>query len=429
MLTAIVIGKRWGEMLDKNAVWKVNLYTLWVTQALVNMGMGLVIPFIPYYLEEMAVMSTAQLNFYTGLSSTLPAAAQAIASPLWGHLSDRYGRKLMLVRAMICAVIVLFFMGIVNTVSIFLVLRVLQGIFTGTIPSAMALVSAHTPEDKMSYALGFMTSSNFLGYAIGPVVGSVVCEVLGYEACFYFGAAVIAVGTVFVIALVKEDPTTYGLKLIEARKAAKLAGGSKVGLWTANFVMTLIVILIIRIGRTIFSPFIALFVRDMIGGMDGATRYTGFVNMATCIATAVSSVTLTRFGDRYDKFKLASMLSVVTLVISAFLPFSHTIWLFIGVYALYYFVIGAIEPVLTSGLSEKADPGQRGALFGITASVNSVGMMISPMIGASVSTAFSLQALPIVVSIFALAQVIFLVAEGMIKKKKPEDGENSGADA
>lgn len=416
-------------MIDKNAVWKVNLYTLWVTQALVNMGMGLVIPFIPYYLEEMAVMSTAQLNFYTGLSSTLPAAAQAIASPFWGSLSDRYGRKLMLVRAMICAVLALFFMGLANTVIVFLVLRVFQGIFTGTIPSAMALVSAHTPEEKMSYALGFMTSSNFLGYAIGPVVGSVVCELLGYEACFYFGAAVIALGTVFVFVLVKEDSSTYGAALIEARRAAKSAnaengGKSKVGLWTANFVMTLIALLIIRIGRSIFSPFIALFVRDMIGGMDGATRYTGFVNMATCVATAVSSVTLTRLGDRYDKFKLASILSVVTLVIAAFLPFSHTIWLFIGVYALYYFVIGAIEPVLTSGLSEEADPGQRGALFGITASVNSVGMMISPMIGASVSTAFSLRAIPVVVPLFALAQVIFLIVEGMIKKKKPEDGTN-----
>jgi len=416
-------------MVDKNAVWKVNLYTLWVTQALVNMGMGLVIPFIPYYLEEMAVMSTAQLNFYTGLSSTLPAAAQAIASPFWGSLSDRYGRKLMLVRAMICAVLALFFMGLANTVIVFLVLRVFQGIFTGTIPSAMALVSAHTPEEKMSYALGFMTSSNFLGYAIGPVVGSVVCELLGYEACFYFGAAVIALGTVFVFVLVKEDSSTYGAALIEARRAAKSAnaengGKSKVGLWTANFVMTLIALLIIRIGRSIFSPFIALFVRDMIGGMDGATRYTGFVNMATCVATAVSSVTLTRLGDRYDKFKLASILSVVTLVIAAFLPFSHTIWLFIGVYALYYFVIGAIEPVLTSGLSEEADPGQRGALFGITASVNSVGMMISPMIGASVSTAFSLRAIPVVVPLFALAQVIFLIVEGTIKKKKPEDGTN-----
>ncbi len=416
-------------MIDKNAVWKVNLYTLWVTQALVNMGMGLVIPFIPYYLEEMAVMSTAQLNFYTGLSSTLPAAAQAIASPFWGSLSDRYGRKLMLVRAMICAVLALFFMGLANTAIVFLVLRVFQGIFTGTIPSAMALVSAHTPEEKMSYALGFMTSSNFLGYAIGPVVGSVVCELLGYEACFYFGAAVIALGTVFVFVLVKEDSSTYGAALIEARRATKRAnaengGKSKVGLWTANFVMTLIALLIIRIGRSIFSPFIALFVRDMIGGMDGATRYTGFVNMATCVATAVSSVTLTRLGDRYDKFKLASILSVVTLVIAAFLPFSHTIWLFIGVYALYYFVIGAIEPVLTSGLSEEADPGQRGALFGITASVNSVGMMISPMIGASVSTAFSLRAIPVVVPLFALAQVIFLIVEGMIKKKKPEDGTN-----
>ena len=121
-------------MIDKNAVWKANLYTLWVTQALVNMGMGLVMPFVPYYLEEMAEMTTAQLNFYTGLSSTLPAAAQAVASPFWGSLSDRYGRKLMLARAMICAVIVLVLMGLANTVIVFLVLRVLQGVFTVTIP-------------------------------------------------------------------------------------------------------------------------------------------------------------------------------------------------------------------------------------------------------------------------------------------------------
>lgn len=411
-------------MIDKNAVWKANLYTLWVTQALVNMGMGLVMPFVPYYLEEMAEMTTAQLNFYTGLSSTLPAAAQAVASPFWGSLSDRYGRKIMLARAMICAVIVLVLMGLANTVIVFLVLRVLQGVFTGTIPSAMALVSAHTPEDKMSYALGFMTSSNFLGYAIGPVVGSVVCEWLGYEACFYFGAAVIAAGTVLVLVIVKEDSSTYGAALIEARRAAKLAnagsGEKSKGLWTANFIITLIALLIIRIGRSIFSPFTALFVRDMIGGMDGAARYTGFVNMATCVATAVSSVTITRLGDRYDKFKLATVLSAVTLLIAALLPFANTIWVFIGVYALYYFVIGAIEPVLTSGLSEEADPGQRGALFGITGSVNSIGMMISPMIGASVSTAFSMHAIPVTVAVAALLQVIFLAFQNMMKKKKQE---------
>lgn len=131
-------------------------------------------------------------------------------------------------------------------------------------------------------------------------------------------------------------------------------------------------------------------------------------------------MTITRLGDRYDKFKLATVLSAVTLLIAALLPFANTIWVFIGVYALYYFVIGAIEPVLTSGLSEEADPGQRGALFGITGSVNSIGMMISPMIGASVSTAFSMHAIPVTVAVAALLQVIFLAFQNMMKKKKQE---------
>ena len=411
------------EQLGKREVWKVNLYTLWFTQVLVNMGFGLAVPFIPYYLEEMAEMTNAQLNLYTGLSSTLPSAAMALASPFWGYISDIYGRKMMLIRAMICGAVILALIGVADTVLIFLILRTLQGIFTGTIPASMALVSAHTPEDKMSYALGFMTSSNFLGYAMGPVIGSLVCGLFGYEVCFYVGGVLLAIGIFFVVFLVKEDAGTYGAALrqarLEAKQAAKERGGSShMRLLTTNVLMTLTALLILRIGRTLFSPFIAVFVRDSLGTMDGATTYTGIINMAMCVATAVSSVTLTRLGDTYNKFKLAIILSIISFFVSALLPINYPLWVFTIMYALYYFVVGAIEPVLTSALSEETEPGQRGALFGMTGAVSSLGMMISPMVGATVSTAFSTRVILAVIPIFMLAQVIFLVIERKVQRRK-----------
>ncbi|MBQ7606057.1 MAG: MFS transporter, partial [Firmicutes bacterium] len=147
--------------------WQTNLYTLWVTQIFSMVGFGLGVPFIPFYLQELGVTDTVELNFLVGLSSTLPAATMAIVSPIWGKLSDLYGRKMMLMRAMAGATVILTGYGLCKSVVLFMVLRTLHGVFTGTVSAAMTFVSANTPSHKMSYALGFLTSSNFLGYAIG----------------------------------------------------------------------------------------------------------------------------------------------------------------------------------------------------------------------------------------------------------------------
>ncbi|MEG1584507.1 MAG: MFS transporter, partial [Anaerovorax sp.] len=193
--------------------WKINLYTLWVTQVFAQMGFGLSVPFIPYYLQTMGVSGTTQLNFYVGLASTLPAATMAIFAPIWGKVSDIYGRKVMIVRAMVAACILFILMSFSNTVWMFLVLRAIQGVFTGTITASMAFVSANTPQYKMSFALGFMTSSNFLGYAIGPAVGGFLAEAMGYSACFLVGSGIMAAGFLLVIFLVKEDKNSYGARL------------------------------------------------------------------------------------------------------------------------------------------------------------------------------------------------------------------------
>lgn len=410
------MGKQ-DKILTKETIWKTNLYAMWLSQFCVNMGYGLAIPFIPYFLEEMAVLTADQLSFYTGLSSSIPAAAMAIASPFWGNMSDKYGRKNMLIRALVCSTIVLVCLGLSKTVFIFLMFRAVQGFFTGSVPASMALISANTPDKNLSQAIGFMTSSSFLGYAVGPVLGGFVCEWLSYSACFIIGSVINTIGLFFVLFFIKEIPGTYGVHLVEERKRKKKEQGGS-GVLSMGIVMILIIMLCMRLARTVFAPFLALYVREVLGTMDGATTYVGILNAATCVSTAVASVTLARLGDRFDKFNFAGVLTVLAFIVTVVLSSGLPIWPFIVCYGAFYFLVGGIEPVLTSAASEIVDESSLGVLFGLLNTVSSLGMMLSPLAGSAVSVIAGIRSIPIVMPVFIFLEGISTVVMIVYVRKK-----------
>lgn len=390
--------------------WKINLYTLWVTQVFSLMSFGLGIPFIPYYFQEMGLTNPTQLNLAVGLASTLPAASMAVAAPIWGILSDRYGRKMMIMRAMLCASAILTLMGFARSVAFFLVIRIAQGIFTGTITASMAFVSANTPENRMSYALGFMTSSNFLGYSIGPFLGGVLAERLGYSVCFFAGGALMLAGFFMVMGLVVEDKASYGPALMARleEEAAEKGGGRKRRLFTPMILSVIAALFVARVARTIFTPFVPLFVQSSIGGLSGAAACTGIINGATGAATAVAALTLTRLGDKYNKFKLAFVLTIVSLPAAILLVPFHSLLLFVAIYTVFFFFAGGIEPILTSAASENTSPTMRGALFGTLGTVNSAAMMTAPMIGSFLSIRWGLGSILAVIPLFVALQLLLL---------------------
>lgn len=407
--------------------WQTNLYTLWVTQIFSMVGFGLGVPFIPYYLQELGVTDTVELNFLVGLSSTLPAATMAIVSPIWGKLSDLYGRKMMLMRAMAGATVILTGYGLCKSVVLFMVLRTLHGVFTGTVSAAMTFVSANTPSHKMSYALGFLTSSNFLGYAIGPALGGMIVEYVGYSNCFYIGAGVMFTGCMLVLLLVKEDPATYGREAI-ARAEAAVSGSvkqkkSKTRIITTAVVAAFAVLFFVRVTRSVFSPFVALFVQGRIGIVPAAPRYTGFINGASGVGTALAAVTLSRLGDKHDKYKVVLFFTAMSFFVSLLLLPRYSLAIFCAMYLIYFFVCGAVEPILTSLISENTDAQHRGTLFGLMGTLNSVGMMTAPMIGTGVSSIFSYEAILYCIPLFTMVQGGLLLAG----KKKLHAG--SGAKA
>ena len=382
--------------------WKINLYALWVSQVCSLMSFGFGIPFIPFYFQELGVLNSVQLNYYVGLAATLPAAAMAVAAPVWGIISDRFGRKMMILRAMFFAALILASMGMVHTVWQFMVLRICQGIFTGTSTASMGFVSVNTPENRMSYALGLMTSSNFLGWSIGPFIGGLLAEAVGYRLCFSLGAMLMSIGFFVVLFVVKEDKNTYGYRMRTAEKPKK----RRASVLTPFITTIMICLLVQRIVRSVFTPFLALYVQENLGTISGAASYTGFINGAISFATAAAALTITRLGDKRDKLKMAMHLTLMSIPVIMLTLYSSSLLFFAVLFSAYYYLAGGVEPILSSAASEHTPAHMRGVLFGIMGTVSSVGAMVSPVMGSYVSVNFGLKAILVIIPIFTVIQVI-----------------------
>lgn len=392
--------------------WKINLYVVWLSQVISLMGFGLCLPFIPFYIQEMGITSPEQLKFYTGLINSAPALAMAIMAPIWGILSDKYGKKLMMLRAGLSAVFILTLMGLVTDVNHLVILRIIQGFLTGTVTAALTLISSGTPNHRMSYALGFLSSSTFIGYSTGPAIGGLIADGIGYKSTFFIGATLMLTNFLLVLLFVKENRESL-VKEHEAVESGDInaytAAQKKKALSTIIISM-LAILFFMRISRMVFTPFLPLFIQEMRGVIEGSARITGYISGIAGLLTAFAGIILGRLGDKYSKIKVIRVFILAGIVISIPLVFLHNLWSFAIVYSLMMFSVGGIEPVIMSLTSERTPKEKRGFLFGMQTLVGSLGWTISPIIGVFVSIRYSFSSLiilmPIILGLAFLASLI-----------------------
>lgn len=400
--------------------WRINLYVVWFSQVISLMGFGLCLPFIPFYIQEMGVTSPEKLKFYTGLINSAPALAMAIMAPIWGILSDRYGKKLMMLRASLSAVVILTLMGIVTDVNQLVVLRCIQGFLTGTVTAALTLISAGTPNHRMSYALGFLSSSTFIGYATGPAIGGVIAEAIGYKCTFFIGAMLMLVNFLVVLFLVKEHTESQ----IEVNKELVAVEGNESTSAQKKKTLSLIIISMLsilffmRVSRMVFSPFLPLFIQETRGVIEGSARITGYISGAAGLLTALAGMTLGRLGDKYSKIKVIRAFILAGIVISIPLVFLHNLWAFAVFYSLMMFAVGGIEPIIMSLTSEKTAKDKRGLLFGVQTLVGSLGWAVSPIIGVYVSIRYSYSYL---IALMPMILGLAFFASMILRSKKLEE--------
>src|SRR5215813_9857931 len=200
-------GHHCDRLLRPLAGWRRNLAALWFAQFTAIFGFSFAFPFLPVYLRQLGVHDPGQLALWTGVTAGASGASLAIMSPIWGTLADRYGRRAMLLRAMIGGAVTVGLMGFARGPVDLLVLRLLQGATAGTVAAATALVASGTPRARVGWALGVLTSAVAVGTAFGPLLGGLAATLLGVRAIFWAGGALLGAATIPVFAVVREIRT------------------------------------------------------------------------------------------------------------------------------------------------------------------------------------------------------------------------------
>src|SRR5579875_2881850 len=143
--------------------WKRTLAILWVANFCVMAGMSLVIPFLPLYIEELGVHNLPDIERWSGWVFSIQFVTSFIFQPIWGAFADKRGRKIMLLRAGFGMGIMTALMGVVGAPWQLLVLRFINGIFSGFISMSVSLMASVTPEEEAGRALGILQTGNVAG--------------------------------------------------------------------------------------------------------------------------------------------------------------------------------------------------------------------------------------------------------------------------
>lgn len=370
--------------------WRRTLYTVWVTQFIAVAGFSFVIPFIPYYIQDLGVTDVKQVGLWAGLITSAQALSMALMAPVWGSLADRYGRKLMVLRASFAGAVVLGLMGFVTSVQQLLALRFLQGMLTGTVSATTTLVASTVPKDRAGMALGSLQTAIFLGVSLGPLLGGVSGEALGYRASFWITGMLLFLSGLLVLLFVHEEfqpaPDVPRPGRSGTAQAARLvlASGPLLAVFASR--------ILLRVGSRTLDPVLPLFVQTLLpaGAQAGVT--TGMIVAVSGLGSAIGSPVIGSWSDRLGQRRL---LIVCALAAGAcYIPqaFVHDARWLIFWQLLSGFAVGGTLATVTALLMRAAPPGHEGMVFGLDASAVSGANALGPVLGAGVAASLGLRA-------------------------------------
>jgi DHA1 family multidrug resistance protein-like MFS transporter len=241
---------------------------------------------MPLYVRELGVTDPGRIALWSGLIAAATPAVSGVLGPLFGRLADRFGRKLMLIRSLAGFVVIIAIMGLVTSVEQLFVARLVQGLFAGFTPMAMAVASVSAPRDKVPVAIGIVQSAQLLSVAVGPAAGGYVASHHGIRAAFFVTAALCAVALVGLIALFREvSPAGVA---VPRGSAAPLR--MRQALRYPNFLLVLALLLIGQFIDRGLALLIPLHVAHMPGIEALAATSGAIISVAAIAATASSNL-------------------------------------------------------------------------------------------------------------------------------------------
>lgn len=366
--------------------WRRNLAVCFLGSFTTIVAMTLLLPFLPLYVAELGAEGHASIVQWSGIAYGATFLAAALVAPLWGRLGDRYGRKLMLVRASLGMAVCMSLMGMVQSVEQLVLLRLLVGFAGGYSSGSTILVAMQTPKERSGWALGVLSAGIMGGNLVGPLIGGGLPPLIGIRATFLLCGGVIFLAFLATSFLIKED-----------RRVPGKAKTKQDGAWRSTpdkrpVVAMLFTGMLLMFANMSIEPIITVYVAQLVEDQARVTLVAGVVMSAAALGSIVSASRLGRLADRVGHWNVV----IVALAVAALLlipqAFVTESWQLVALRFLMGLALGGLLPSITSVIRHNVPDRVGGNVLGYSISAQYVGQVAGPVLGGFVGGHFGMPA-------------------------------------
>jgi multidrug resistance protein len=375
---------------------------IFLTVFISMVGFGIVIPVLPVYAaSERFQMSPSQLGWLVGIFSLV----QLFFAPLFGKLSDRVGRKPVLLLSVVGSAVGFFVIGVADAAWMLFLGRIIDGASGGNIATAQACIADVTPPENRSKAMGIIGAAFGLGFIMGPALGGLLATVSS-QAPFHAAGILSLVNALLIWVRL---PETYPAEQRGAARAGATLGEVFAGNRRAFILLLLVASLLSTTGFAFIHVLFALFCGDRFGWTVREISYAfAFVGI---LAVFVQGGLLRRLLKRNIEKQVAAT-GAFCLALSLFwLPRVSGTNAFLGSCALMALGNGLLTPTLSGMASRFVHGGAQGRLMGLMTSAGSLGRFLGPALAVvPLPAAFSTLVRPLQGEVFDTIQAGYLVS-------------------
>lgn len=339
--------------------------------AIVNaLGYGIIIPVLYSYSQRFGLS-----DFGNGLLFAVFSIFQFLATPLIGRLSDKYGRRPLLVLSIAGTALSFVLMAVAPNAAVLFIARALDGLTAGNLPVAQAVISDTTKPADRAKGFGLIGASFGFGFVFGPVISALT---VGYSPTlpFWIAAGIAMIGTLITATKLPETNKHRGQvkegKLFDFPKLWHTLFDPNVGV---TFVITLLYTLAFSLFIYAFQPYAVKVLLLSAPQISGIFTTIGIVGLVTQMWL------VNRVSERWG-IKRAFAWALAALAISFLLSFkAFNFYSFLGVMVILAVANGIVQPLINTILSREADDKSQGSIMGLNTAYASIGQIVGPILG------------------------------------------------
>jgi DHA1 family multidrug resistance protein-like MFS transporter len=357
--------------------WQRNLYVLCAALFIVMMAMSMIMPFLPLYIQQdFGVTDPHQVTAWAGLIFGANFLTAGLVSPIWGNLADTYGRKIMILRSGFSMSVIIALTGFATSLWQLLALRLLNGTVGGIIPASTALVASTAPKERAGWAQGMIQSFVVAGSIMGPLLGGLLADRIGFRTIFIVTGGLIFLATTVITMMVKEHFTRP-----ERKERTSLLQDARMIFSTRPLPAIFFVTVMIQFALFSIIPVLPIYIQGLLGSKENVAFYAGIVAAAMGLANVVASPQLGKLGDRYGSQRVLLVCLVAAAILFIPQALVTSVWQLVALRFLLGLCLGGLLPSVYALLRRHAPSDMISRVYGYNNSFICMGSMLGPMIG------------------------------------------------